>query len=70
MLNFDVMLKGASPRQLAEQDQVDLTSTRGCTARTHPRPCDEEAMESRQLPREHVLLTEPLPTFGESPELE
>jgi hypothetical protein len=28
---------------------------------------DEEAMESRLLPHEHILLTEPPPAFWENP---
>jgi len=31
---------------------------------------DEEAIERRLLHREHILLTDPPPEFGESPEFE
>jgi hypothetical protein len=31
---------------------------------------EDEAMESRLLHREHILLSEPPPPFGKSPELE
>jgi hypothetical protein len=31
---------------------------------------DEEAIDSKLLHREHILLIEPPPAFGKSPELE
>jgi hypothetical protein len=71
----EVLLRGTSPRH-------NLHSTL-CSGRlplalqgTKPPPAefreyrDEEAIERRLLHREHILLTDPPPEFGESPEFE
>jgi hypothetical protein len=69
------MLEGTSPRQSLQSKK--LWSGSGPHG-TNPPPApavlseyrDEEAIDRRLLLREHILLAEPPPTFGDSPELE
>jgi hypothetical protein len=70
-----IVLEGTSPRHNLHSKLWSGWFPPGLQG-TNPPPAvfseyrDEEAMESRLLHREHILLTEPPPTFGESPELE
>jgi hypothetical protein len=70
------MLEGTSTRHSLQSKKVWSSWLPSGLHCTNPPPAvlseylDEEAMDSRLLHREHILLTRPPPTFGESPELE